>query len=200
MTADHWDARYRDRPSLWSGNPNGGLVAEVTGMIPGRVLDVGCGEGADAIWLAEHGWQVTGLDVSAVAIERAQAAAAARGVEVRWIVGDLATADIPASSYDLVSLQYAPLLRGDDHAVARTLLDAVAPGGTFLAVGHDMKGDDHGHRSEFDPADYYQVADLAALLDDTWRVESHETRARDHASATADQHIRDVVLRAVRIA
>jgi SAM-dependent methyltransferase len=206
VTAADWDDRYRERAALWSGNPNGALVADVTGLSPGRALDVGCGEGADAIWLAERGWIVTGLDISAVAIERAQAAGAGRGVDVSWIVGDLATVDIPARSYDLVSLQYAPLLRGDDYAVARTLLAAVAPGGTFLVAGHDLKkgsdrkGGDHGHRSTFDPADYYEVGDLASLLDDAWRVEVHETRDRDQASATADLHIRDVVLRAVRIA
>jgi SAM-dependent methyltransferase len=200
VSAAEWDDRYRERAALWSGNPNGALVAEVTDLSPGRALDVGCGEGADAIWLAERGWNVTGLDISAVAIERAQTAAAGRGVDISWLVGDVATVGLPARSYDLVSLQYAPLLRGDDHAAARTLLGAVASGGTFLAAGHDLHGQDHGHRSDFDPADYYQVGDLASLLDDAWRVEAHETRDRDHASATADVHIRDVVLRAVRTA
>ncbi len=78
-----WDNRYADRERMWSGQPNGALVAEIAGLIPGRVLDVGCGEGADAVWLASNGWDVTALEVSGVALERAAAHARDADVTVR---------------------------------------------------------------------------------------------------------------------
>jgi len=88
-----WNERYRSSPQVWSGNPNPQLVAEVAGRSPGRVLDVGCGEGADAIWLAQHGWTVVATDISSVAVERGEQhardtdpAAAAR---IEWRQADL---------------------------------------------------------------------------------------------------------------
>src|SRR4051812_25376983 len=84
-----WDARYGEPgDALWSGRPNGRLVAELADLAPGRALDVGCGEGADAIWLAQRGWTVTAIDVSDVAVGRARANAERLGVGVDWIVGD----------------------------------------------------------------------------------------------------------------
>src|SRR5699024_9482166 len=87
-----WEERYSgSEDTVWSGNPNEALVATVAEMTPGRVLDVGCGEGADAIWLAEHGWDVTGIDLSTTAIDRARTAAEARGVHPEFAVGDVST-------------------------------------------------------------------------------------------------------------
>src|SRR6516225_9183356 len=87
--AAEWDARYSEREgTMWSGRPNGRLAAEVADFTPGRALDVGCGEGADSIWLARRGWAVTAIDVSDVALGRAREAARAAGVSVEWICGD----------------------------------------------------------------------------------------------------------------
>src|SRR4051794_8575714 len=87
--AREWDTRYSERDgAMWSGRPNGRLVAEVAGLTPGRALDVGCGEGADAIWLAQNGWTVTAIDVSDVAIIRAREAAELVGAAVEWVRGD----------------------------------------------------------------------------------------------------------------
>lgn len=81
-----WDERYASHgEGLWSGRPNGALVAELVGRPPGRALDVGCGEGADPLWLARAGWEVTGADVSEVALERAGAGAREAGVTVEWV-------------------------------------------------------------------------------------------------------------------
>ena len=98
--AAEWDARYRERDgAMWSGRPNGRLVDEVADLTPGRALDVGCGEGADAIWLAQHGWTVTAIDISEVAVGRARAAADRAGATVEWISGDaLQTPFRPARS------------------------------------------------------------------------------------------------------
>src|SRR3954466_4962421 len=84
-----WDARYGERDgAMWSGRPNGRLVVEVADLTPGRALDVGCGEGAGAIWLTQQGWTVTAIDISNVALGRAQDAAKRAGVAVEWVCGD----------------------------------------------------------------------------------------------------------------
>ncbi|MDT7576084.1 MAG: hypothetical protein QOH17_2417, partial [Pseudonocardiales bacterium] len=90
-----WDERYASLDQVWSGRPNGALVAEVAQLRPGRVLDVGCGEGADAVWLAQQGWDVTALDVSQVALERAALHARQAGVTVRWVHAGLVEARLP---------------------------------------------------------------------------------------------------------
>src|SRR3954464_9372018 len=96
-----WAARCAGGERLWSGLPNGALVAEVASLTPGRVLDVGCGEGADAIWLAGRGWDGTGLEVSGVALERAAGHARDAGLTVRWIHAALTDAALPPASFDL---------------------------------------------------------------------------------------------------
>src|SRR5437588_6229005 len=108
--AGRWDARYRERDgAMCSGRPNGRLVAEVAALAPGRVLDVGCGEGADAIWLAQRGWTVTAIDISEVAICRAREASVPTGASVEWICGDVLQTPFPARSFELVSMQYPAL-------------------------------------------------------------------------------------------
>src|SRR4051812_39030868 len=94
-------ARYAGGGKGWDGNPNGALVTEVAGLPPGRGLDVGCGEGADAVWLAGHGWDVTALDVSRVALERAALHARQAGVQVRWVHTGLVEASISPGAFDL---------------------------------------------------------------------------------------------------
>jgi SAM-dependent methyltransferase len=131
-----WDARYTESGQMWSGDPNGALVAEVRGRSPGRALDVGCGEGADAIWLAGQGWDVTALDVSGVALRRAEAAARESGAHVVWLHSDLLSADLPTDGFDLVSAQYPALVRTPGVEEGLALLNAVAPGGTLLFVHH----------------------------------------------------------------
>lgn len=117
-----WDGRYADREQLWSGQPNGALVAEVDGLTPGRVLDVGCGEGADAVWLAGCGWEVTGLEVSGVALDRAAGHARDAGVAVRSVHAGLVEAALPPGSFDLVCALYPALLRTPDAAAERAPL------------------------------------------------------------------------------
>ncbi len=195
-----WDSRYADRQQLWSGRPNGALVAEVAGLTPGRVLDVGCGEGADAVWLARGGWEVTALEVSGVALERAAGHARDAGVAVRWVHAELAEAQLPPASFDLVSAQYPALLRTPDSAAERALLAAVAPGGVLLLVHHAGMETGHTHDTAFDPADYVWPRMVAALLTDDWDVEVDEQRPRDTPESGAGaHHVDDLVLRARRL-
>src|SRR5690348_3867365 len=144
--ASEWDARYRKHDAaMWSGRPNGRLVAEATGLTPGRALDVGCGEGADAIWLAQQGWTVTAIDVSDVAVGRAREAAKRAGVEVAWISGDALATAPPGGSFDLVSLQYPALPKAAGEAAVRALVRTVRAGGVLLAVYHDLDDEHREH-------------------------------------------------------
>jgi len=184
---------------MWSGRPNGRLVAEVAELTPGRALDVGCGEGADAIWLARRGWTVTAIDVSDVAVSRARAAAEHAGAAVEWVCGDALRTPFPARSFDLLSLQYPALAKAAGEPAVRGLLDTVGPGGVLLAVYHDLDDEHREHmRSRgIDPADYIGVDDLVRLLGDDFTVELHAVEPRIDPPPDTP-HIADVVLRARR--
>ena len=199
-----WDDRYGGE-RVWSGNPNGTLVAEASDLVPGRALDVGTGEGADALWLAERGWHVTASDVSSRALGRVEEEAARRGLDVRTVHAD-ANSIHPygAEEYDLVSLQYGSFARTPEGRGLQALLGAVAPGGTLLVVAHEPswaleQSDPAAHTRIFDPAAYVGVDEIAAALaaDGGWRIEVRETRPRP-AGAASGHHVEDVVLRAVR--
>ncbi|MFE3946064.1 class I SAM-dependent methyltransferase [Streptomyces sp. NPDC059118] len=195
-----WDSRYADRQQLWSGRPNGALVTETAGLTPGRVLDVGCGEGADAVWLARNGWDVTAVEVSGVALERAAGHARDAGLAVRWVHAALTEAMLPPASFDLVSAQYPALLRTPDAAAERALLAAVAPGGVLLLVHHAGMDTQHADDSGFDPADYVWPSMVTALLDGDWEVEVNEQRPRVAPEGGAGaHHTDDLVLRARRL-
>ncbi|MDG4861645.1 class I SAM-dependent methyltransferase [Streptomyces sp. T-3] len=195
-----WDTRYAERQQLWSGRPNGALVAEAAGLTPGRVLDVGCGEGADALWLARGGWDVTALEVSGIALERAAGHARDAGLAVRWVHAELTEAALPPASFDLVSAQYPALLRTSDAAAERALLAAVAPGGVLLLVHHAGMDTHEPDEGDFDPADYVWPSMVAALLNDDWEVEVDEQRPRVAPDGGAGaHHTDDVVLRARRL-
>ncbi|RFA16946.1 hypothetical protein B7R22_01155 [Subtercola boreus] len=195
-----WDERYSGPDQLWSGAPNGTLLAETEGLAVGTVLDVGCGEGADALWLAEQGWRVTALDVSRVALERAEAEGHRRGVDVHWLHSGLVEADLPARSFDLVSAQYPALFRTPGNVAEHALLEAVAPGGTLLVVHHPAPTLEEAEAHGFHPDDYVGPANVAALLDDSWAIEVDEVRPRHVATGAGSHHTHDVVLRARRLA
>ena len=195
--AAEWDARYGEAERVWSGEPNGALVAEVAELQPGRALDVGCGEGADAVWLARRGWQVTALDVSRVALDRAERHARDAGVQVTWVHAGLVEARLPAGGFHLVSAQYPVLRKTDDAAGERALLDLVTPGGTLLVVHHAI-GHEHSHEGSFDPALYVMPADVLPLLDSGWQVDVDEHRPRSISGGSGAHHVEDLVLRVHR--
>jgi SAM-dependent methyltransferase len=191
---------------MWSGNPNGTLVNEINGLAPGRALDVGAGEGGDALWMAEHGWSVTATDISQRALDRVEAEAGRRALRVHCRHADANAHDaFEAEAFDLVSAQYASIPRTPDRRGVDNLLNAVAPGGTLLVVGHDLEPmraptDTVAHSWPFDPDAYLRVDDIAAALADSpaWDIEVHEKRPRPAGAASASHHVDDVVLRARR--
>ena len=202
--ADHhddyadWDQRYAGSDQVWSGEPNAALRHEVASLHPGRALDVGCGEGADAIWLASIGWGVTALDVAEVALGRARARAAEAGVSVTWIHSGLLDAELPPNGFDLVSAQYPALRRTAQDDAEHALLDAVAPGGTLLVVHHDVSDPSQALENGFDPNDWVGPRNVASLLGAEWQIEVDEVRDRTITGGAGAHHSKDVVLRATR--
>ena len=200
---EFWESRYAESGtgSVWSGRVNG-VLADVAGSLPpGRALDVGCGEGGDSIWLAKQGWQVTGAEISDLALSRAAEAAAAEGCvdRIRWVSADLATW-VPDETYDLVSACFfqspIELPRAD---VLRRLAGAVDPGGRLLIVSHhtappwsriahlqehgDGEGGGHGYPPHL-PSAAEEIAALGLTDPDApeaWIVEIGEERPRDVA-------------------
>ena len=178
-TERYWEERYRDAP-VWSGRPNVLLVREVADLPPGTALDLGCAEGADAVWLAQRGWRVTGVDVSPTALRRAAAHAADAGVVVDWQHHDLART-FPDGTFDLVCAQYLHSpdeVPGRRDAVLRRATAAVAPGGLLLVVGHAAHTPwSAQHHHVHLPTTGEVLAALA--LDATWRVELEDVVDRD---------------------
>lgn len=175
IAADEWDALYADRPTIWSGEPNAQLVAEASDLSPGTALDVGCGEGADAVWLARRGWDVTAVDISSVALERARVHAASADCEIAFVHADLVTAPPRPEAYDLVSAQFFQLTDPPRNEAIRGLGAAVRPGGHLLVVGHDP----HGHTGGGHPERLFTTDEITALFSPAdWTVVTAETRAR----------------------
>lgn len=178
-----WESRYRQGDRIWSGEPNSAVVAETTGLSAGRALDLGCGEGADAIWLAAHGWNVTGVDVSATAVERARAEAQSRSLDevTRFLRVNLADWEPDGGSYDLVvaSFLHSPV-ELPRSLILRRIAAYVRTGGHLLVVSHAAPPpwfdvDQHpGHRFIGPDQDFAEMS----LPEREWRVTVAETRSR----------------------
>jgi SAM-dependent methyltransferase len=195
-SAEDWDEFYAGEP-VWSGHPNEALVAEVAGLSVGRALDVGCGEGADALWLAGDGWRVTALDISPKAVERTERMAADAGVHVDGVAAGLLDASLPDAPYDLVIAMYPALLRTPTGEAERRLLDLVAPGGTLLVVHHADIDRDHALERGYDPDDYVSPEDVRVLAVERggWDVVADERRARRPVLGAGAHHKSDLVVR-----
>lgn len=165
MNREEWDRRYQGSELLWSATPNRFLVEQVTGLPAGRALDVGTGEGRNAVWLAERRWRVTGVDFSDVALEKAQRLASARGVDVAWVAADPLDYEAEEAAYDLVVMLYLHLAKPELAVVLHRVASALVPGGTILVVGHDRTNLAEGHGGPQDPAILLTTEELAAELD-----------------------------------
>lgn len=200
-TQETWDARYAESDRIWSGNPNPRLVEHVADLPPGDALDVGCGEGADAVWLATRGWRVTALDVSQVALDRAAQHAREAGIadRVTALRHDLMSGDPLPGEYALVSAQFMhpPPDRFDD--VHRRLGAAVRPGGALLVVAHHPDDLATGVREPHAPGLLFtpeRVVEALAAAEWDVRVAAAPTRewVRDDGPVT----VTDTVVLAIR--
>ncbi len=199
MDAPDWNDRYRTAEYVWKADPNVFLVAETAGLGPGRALDLACGEGRNAVWLAEQGWAATGVDFSDVGLDKGRRLATDRGVEVDWVCADATTWEPGRDGYDLVAVFYLQLpadQRGQAMAVAGR---ALAPGGTLLVVAHDSRNLTDGTGGPPDPAVLYTPAEVLADLETAGidvTVERAETVER--AVAGAERPALDCLVRARR--
>jgi SAM-dependent methyltransferase len=205
--AAYWEDHWRTATDPHEGlTPHPYLAQEISDLTPGGAIDAGCGRGAEAIWLAGQGWQVTAADISPTALTYAAAQAEAAGLadRVEWVAADLSTWE-PTSQFDLVTSSYAhPAM--PQLAFYERLATWVAPGGTLLIVGHlhgdheHRNGHGHGHHRDGDDEPPVEatvtLADVTALLpQDAWHLETAAQRER----TAGGHHLHDVVVRAVRI-
>ncbi|MFI7600441.1 SAM-dependent methyltransferase [Actinoplanes sp. NPDC049681] len=194
-----WDERYSGEEKVWSGNPNPQLVAEAARLTPGTALDVGCGEGGDVIWLAAHGWRVTGADFSANGLDRAARHAEEAGVADRtdWWRIDARDFAADGRSYDLVTTHFLHPPAGGMPEVARRLAGAVAPGGHLLVVGH-APCEAFAHHSESKLKAMFVAKDLVPALPDDFEAVVVEQRPRTVTRNGVTMDIEDSTLLARR--
>lgn len=191
-----WEQHYRDREP-GPGVPSAHVVAELACLTAGTALDAGCGTGADALWLAAQGWQVTAVDVSPTVVARAEHLASGRpeAARVVWVAADLTTWE-PPGAYDLVVSQYVHPEGPFADFVSR-LAAWVAPGGTLFVAGHD-RADSHSAAHAPEPASIGPDAVVSALSPDGWDVSVAETRTRQVRRGSTEVALHDLVVKARR--
>lgn len=197
FSREDWDERYAQAGLLWSAEPNRRFATEVACLAPGRALDIGCGEGRNAVWLAGRGWDVTGVDFSSVALAKAERLAATRGVSVDWVLADVLDYRPPARSFELVVVLYLQLPAAELHDVLAAAAAAVSPGGTLFVLGHDTTNLAEGYGGPKDASVLFTPEDVVAALAG-FDVESAEKVRRTVALDDGDAVAIDALVRAQR--
>ncbi len=197
MDAKAWDERYAGTELVWSAEPNRFVAAETDDLTPGRALDLAAGEGRNSIWLAKQGWQVTAVDCSAAALAKGKLLADAQDATVEWITADLVTWTPKAEAYDLALIAYLHLPEDEMRAVLAKAAAALAPGGTFLLVGHDLANLTEGTGGPQDPTILHtpdKVTEALPTLNITRAERVHRPVTKDGRTHQAI----DTLVRAVR--
>ncbi len=197
MDREQWNSRYAGSELLWSAHPNRFLAAEVAELAPGRALDLACGEGRNAVWLGERGWEVTGVDFSDVALAKAAKLADERGVRIEWIQADLLQFVPEPGSFDLIVVLYLHLVAADRRKVLAGVAAAVAGGGVLLVVGHDSSNLLDGYGGPKDPAILFTPDEVAGELSGL-RIERAERVRRPVDSPQGETDAIDALVRAER--
>jgi 2-polyprenyl-3-methyl-5-hydroxy-6-metoxy-1,4-benzoquinol methylase len=197
MDQTAWDERYAGPELVWGSGPNCFVAGELAALPPGRAIDLGTGEGRNAIWLAERGFTVTAVDFSRVGLARAAGLAAGRGVSVDWVHADLLDYRPTPGGYDLVLIAYVQLPADRLTALARTAAAALAPGGTLLAVGHDRDNLTRGHAGPKDLSVLWTPQVVTAGLTGL-TVQQAKQVNRTVATPDGERTAIDTLVRAVR--
>lgn len=199
MDATEWDARYESQDLVWGAEPNRWLVAEATALPAGRALDVACGEGRNALWLASRGWQVTGVDFSGVALTRAGQLAEQAGLTSRlqWVRVDVGETNRWEAAFDLVVIAYLHLPRAQRRRVLRATAGALAPAGTLLVIAHDQTNLDQGTGGPQDPDLLFTAQDVVDDLADlpSLIVERAERVLRSIVTPEGERQAIDLLVR-----
>lgn len=182
-TEEFWDSLYTERERIWSGNPNAPLLKATKTLQPGTALDLGCGEGGDAVWLALHGWKVTATDISSVALERTESLADEHKVTKQIVLKQHDfEKDFPEGTYDLVSAQYLQSpLAFERQKVLQKAAEAVAPNGMLLIVEHASAPSWSEHKKVDFPTAEQTLVSLQ-LDPKKWSVKQAEKVERDTKS------------------
>ncbi len=200
MDAKAWDERYAGSDLVWGLEPNRFVRAQCERLPIGRAVDLACGEGRNTLWLARLGWQATGIDYSAVAVDRARELAAREppvvSARLAWHVADVTVDPLKAEYYDLVLISYLHLPPDQFHAVLRNAAQAVAPRGHLLVVGHDRRNLREGVSGPQDESLLYDAGEIRAVLSDVpgLDIELAETVTRE----TPDGDALDTLVRVRR--
>ena len=164
MDHDAWDSRYAQADLVWSAEPNRWFAQEAAALAPGRALDLGAGEGRNAIWLAERGWETTAVDFSAVAIGKGRELARSRGVALTWVVDDLLRYRPAPGTFDLVGVVYIHLVADERRRVLQSAMAALAPGGRAIVIGHHADNLTEGVGGPQDPRLLFTAPEIVADL------------------------------------
>ena len=183
MDARAWDERYAAGELVWSATPNQFVAAELADLRPGLALDVACGEGRNALWLADHGWDVTAVDFSLAGLDKGRAVQTrherGRDMHIEWVHADVLDHDFGPGTFDLAVLAYLQVPEHERHTVVRRTFDSLANGGTFLLVAHDSTNLTEGTGGPQDAAVLYTAGNVLADLDGMrFEVERAERVAR----------------------
>ena len=194
---EDWNARYAGSKLLWTAEPNRLFASEVEELEPGRALDLACGEGRNAVWLAERGWRTTAVDFSDVALAKAGQLAASRGVEVEWVLADVLELVVEPRTFDLVAVLYLQLPHEQLVHALRVASDALAPGGVLVVLGHDTTNLADGYGGPKEAAVLFTPEDVVAALG-RLEIEKAETVRRVVALEDGEATAIDALVRARR--
>ncbi len=199
MDRSDWNARYAGTELIWTAEPNRFVVTEVEGLPIGRALDLAAGEGRNAVWLAEQGWDVAAVDFSEAALAKAARMADARSVTVTLVEADVTEYVPTPGGFDLVLVAYLHLPEPERREVIGRACAAVAKNGTLLVIGHDASNLTAGYGGPQDPTVLATPAEIAAAITGL-EIERAETVRRTVQTPDDERVAIDQIVRAGRVA
>lgn len=198
MDANAWDDRYRDTELVWSAGPNMFVEQHCSDLEPGRAIDLAAGEGRNAVWLAEQGWQATAVDFSEEGVGKARQIAERRGVTIGTEVADLTQYEPTPGGYDLVVIAYLQLVDAELTPILRRAAAAVALGGRLVLVSHDLTNLESGHGGPQHPAVLTTPDQVVAAIGGVLTVEVAEVAERHVQTDDGEKTALDTVVVAGR--